>query len=187
MSIKTARGTEYQLYFCTFTCFKWMNLFELTDGYDCVYKWFNYLKDQKHANVVAYVIMPNHLHVILHLKDPSLSLNKIVGNGKRFMAYAIITRLEKGLYQGVLEVLHGSVTRRERRKGQKHRVFEESFDAKPIYTKYFLEQKIDYIHHNPIRGKWALVADVTHYPHSSASFYEEGNVFFFEPKHYSEL
>ena len=131
--------------------------------------------------------MPNHLHVILHLKGMSINLNKIVSNGKRFMAYSIITRLEEGMHHDVLEVLYGSVTTRERKKGQKHKVFEASFDAKPIYTKYFLEQKIDYIHHNPVRGKWSLTKDFTDYPHSSASFYEKGIVGLFEPRHYNDL
>ncbi len=34
-----------------------------------------------------------------------------------------------------------------------------------------IEQKLNYIHHNPISGKWALTNDFTNYPHSSAAFY----------------
>ena len=37
-----------------------------------------------------------------------------------------------------------------------------------------VEQKLDYIHHNPVKGKWALVEDFALYPHSSAGFYELG-------------
>ncbi|MEJ0102842.1 MAG: hypothetical protein WDO19_09915 [Bacteroidota bacterium] len=53
-------------------------------------------------------------------------------------------------------------------------MFEDSFDAKECYTKEFIYQKLDYIHHNPVRGKWQLVNDFTEYEHSSASFYEKG-------------
>ena len=35
-------------------------------------------------------------------------------------------------------------------------------------------QKFNYIHHNPVSGKWNLVSDYTDYEHSSASFYELG-------------
>jgi REP element-mobilizing transposase RayT len=164
-----------------------MPLFDLTNGYEHVYKWFYYLKERKRISVVSYVIMPNHLHVILHLPDHSLQLNKVIGNGKRFIAYSIINDLERMERYDILDVLYGSVTRRERNKGQKHRVFEESFDAKEIYTKRFLDQKMDYIHHNPARGKWQLANNFTLYPHSSAAFYETGKAFFFEPIHYDEL
>ncbi len=37
-----------------------------------------------------------------------------------------------------------------------------------------LEQKLDYIHANPISGKWNLVDDYANYEHSSARFYEKG-------------
>ncbi len=62
--------------------------------------------------------------------------------------------------------------RKEKVKGQKHKVFEPSFDAKPVYTADFLYQKLDYIHHNPVSGKWSLCAEFTDYEHSSAVFYE---------------
>ncbi|WP_299587015.1 hypothetical protein [Mucilaginibacter sp.] len=53
------------------------------------------------------------------------------------------------------------------------KVFEPSFDAKPVYTLPFLHQKLDYIHHNPVNGKWSLCAEFTDYPHSSAAFYHD--------------
>ena len=48
------------------------------------------------------------------------------------------------------------LTERDVKKGQKHKVFEDSFDAKPIYHRNFLLQKVNYIHLNCIRGKWKL-------------------------------
>jgi hypothetical protein len=63
-------------------------------------------------------------------------------------------------------------------------LFEESFDAKPIFTEPFLRQKLDYIHLNPVRGKWKLAEDFTRYEHSSASFYELGKADYFTPVHY---
>ncbi len=55
-----------------------------------------------------------------------------------------------------LEFLHGAVTKTESKKGQVHKVFEESFDAKGIYNEKFFLQKLNYIHHNPVNdnGIW---------------------------------
>jgi hypothetical protein len=87
----------------------------------------------------------------------------------------------------MLHDLHAGITKREKKKGQVHRVFEESFDAKAIFNESFLRQKMDYIHHNPVKGKWNLADDCTSYPHSSAAFYESGQSVFFQPKHHKDL
>ena len=48
-------------------------------------------------------------------------------------------------------------------------------------------QKINYIHHNPVNGKWNLAKDFVSYEHSSASFYELGIIQHFLPAHYLDL
>jgi hypothetical protein len=85
--------------------------------------------------------MLNHIHCILFFPGEDYDLNKIVGNGKRFMAYELIKRLEeKGLSKILLQLKEG-LTHRDVAKGQKHKVFENSFDAKPIYTGNFFCKK----------------------------------------------
>jgi putative transposase len=93
MAIKLKHSNTYSTYFITFTCVEWIPLFEITNTYGMVYKWFKVLKNEYNADVVAYVIMPNHLHVILHFHSEGFYLNKIIANGKRFIAYEIVNRL----------------------------------------------------------------------------------------------
>lgn len=90
------------------------------------------------------------------------------------MAYEIIRRLEERKANHLLDVLHGGVKKREQKKGQIHKVFEDSFDAKECFNEEFIFQKLQYIHHNPVSKKWNLVNDFMDYEHSSASFYEKG-------------
>ena len=118
--------------------------------------------------------MPNHVHVLLYFPEMPKSLNTIIGNAKRFMAYEIIKRLEENKANNLLDLLHGGVKKREAKKGQIHKVFEDSFDAKECYNEEFIFQKLCYIHHNPVSKKWNLVSDFTDYEYSSASFYEKG-------------
>ena len=110
--------------------------------------------------------MPNHVHCILFFPTEKYDLNKIVGNGKRFMAYEIVKRLEAANDSKTLLQLKEGLTDRDAKKGQKHKVFEDSFDAKPIYHRDFLLQKINYIHLNPVRGKWRLVEHWEDYEYS---------------------
>ena len=79
--------------FVTFTCHQWLPLIEKTNGYDIIYKWFDHLKSYGH-HTNGYVIMPNHVHVMISFINAKQSINRIIGNGKRFMAYEIIKRLE---------------------------------------------------------------------------------------------
>lgn len=186
MAVKWKHGDEYTMYYCTFTCYKWLQLFEIVNGYDMVYRWFDVLK-KNNQHVIGFVIMPNHLHVILCFPEPGYNLNKIIGNAKRFMAYEIIKRLEEMKRNDLLEYLFGAVTKREKKKAQRHKVFEASFDAKGICSEKFLLQKLNYIHHNPVSGKWNLVKDYTEYEHSSAAFYENGIIKNYDPFDFRKL
>lgn len=187
MSIRYKHADIYSTYFCTFTFFNWMHLFELTNSYDLVYKWFKILKDKYNGDIIAYVIMPNHLHCILYFANEGFKLNNIIANGKRFMVYEIIIRLEANRAIEVLHILSENLTEREKKKGQLHKVFKDSFDAKASYSDKFMKQKMDYIHHNPVSGKWQLVNDFTEYIHSSAAFYELGISNLFTPLHYRNI
>ena len=93
------------------------------------------------------------------------------------MAYEIIKRLEQAHEQDALRYLGSVVTEREKKKGQLHKAFTDSFDAKGIYNEKFFNQKLKYIHRNPVSGKWKLVIDYTDYEHSSASFFRTPGVF----------
>ncbi|WP_324560160.1 hypothetical protein [Agriterribacter sp.] len=127
------------------------------------------------------------MHCILYFKEAGFNLNTIISNGKRFMAYEMISRLEEKEENTILQLLSESVTEREKKKGQLHKVFKNSFDAKPIFSDKFLHQKIDYIHYNPVSGKWRLVRNYTDYEHSSAAFYELNKLKHFMPLHYKDV
>jgi hypothetical protein len=116
--------------------------------------------------------MPNHAHLLLYITEDKINLNKIISNAKRFMAYSIIQRLTDQQNDTLLYKLSMACSAKEIAKGQKHKVFKPSFDAKVVYTIDFLHQKLDYIHHNPVTGKWNLCNEFVDYEHSSAAFYD---------------
>jgi hypothetical protein len=161
-------------------------LIEEAQAYHSVYRWFNYLKNDG-CHVVGYVIMPNHFHVLLYPTHTGTSVNKMVGECKRFMAYDIVSGLRKSGKTELLRQLEEGVQQQEKLKGKVHQVFRLSFDARICYSEKMVEQKLDYIHHNPVRGRWNLVDDFTKYPHSSAAFYELGEMGFGGITHYKDL
>ena len=177
---------ESTTYFVTFTCYKWLALFEVTNSYSSVYNWFEIMK-AKGADVLGYVLMPNHVHCLIHIANDSINLNKLVANGKRFMAYEIVSILKENNRIDMLDLLKKGVQKKELKKGKKHQVFRALFDAKPCFDQSMVEQKLTYIHANPVSGKWNLVTDFVDYKHSSASFYENGDKSLFEVTHYKDI
>jgi len=169
--IRTQHDLTDKTWFITFTCYQWIPLFQITDSYNLVYNWLNLIADKYQIKCFGFVIMPNHLHLLLNLHDDVKSLNTIISNGKRFMAYELINCLQQQRQDEILNRLSAACSEKEKAKGQKHKVFEPSFDAKPVYTLDFLNQKLTYIHNNPLSGKWNLCNEFTDYPHSSAAFY----------------
>ena len=174
MPVRRAISEYCGIYSITLTCCRWKKLFEEADGYNVVYEWFDYLKSKGHF-VLGYVIMPNHLHAVLGFRHTQgESINKIVGNGKRFMAYGLIKRLQERNCIKTLLQLGAFVNATERKRGKLHEVFESSFDWKECLDDDFIEQKLSYIHNNPCNGKWELADYPWEYLHSSAKQYSEG-------------
>jgi hypothetical protein len=118
--------------------------------------------------------MPNHIHVLIDFSTSVKKINTIIGDGKRFMAYDIISRLEQTGNTDILQQLEKAVSEKDKNNGKKHEVWKESFDWKYCETAKFAYQKLLYIHKNPCNGKWNLASDITKYEHSSARYYITG-------------
>ncbi len=173
MVVKTSIANYCGVYFITFTCVKWIKLFEIAQGYNLVYKWFKYLINEGHY-IVGYVIMPNHVHVIIAFKNTGKNINTIVGNGKRFLAYELVKQLKNNGNIILLEKMQSWVDAAQKKINKLHQVFEPSFDWKECYNERFISQKLDYIHANPCVGENALVANPQDYEYSSAKYYLDG-------------
>ena len=131
--------------------------------------------------------MPNHVHVLIAFKTSETSINTVIGNGKRFMAYEIVKRLELAGERNLLADLakREEAGRKARRK--LHDVWELSFDWKHCTTENFMRQKLDYYHMNQCKGKWQLAASPTEYEHSSAKFYCTGSQGVYPVTNYLEV
>ena len=170
MPVKVKIEEPSGTYFITFTCYKWLHLIEKTMAYNLVYKWFDHLVEKGHF-IIGFVIMPNHVHSIISFRNTDQSINTIVGNGKRFIAYEIINRLKTQGEIGLLKKLEIGVTSKDKLKNKKHEIWESSFDWKNCQSNAFIEQKLNYIHNNPCTEKWNLAKTPEEYKHSSAKYY----------------
>jgi putative transposase len=118
--------------------------------------------------VYVFVIMPNHIHLIV---EP-LALNGKESPLASFKKYTAHLLMNKGLL--------GFDSRRfsVKESDRQYRIWIENSRAVEVYSPEVVYQKLDYIHHNPVSGKWNLADDFVQYRYSSASFYEEGQTEF---------
>jgi len=170
MTVRRKLSFNDGIYFITFTCYNWLLLIELTNSYDAVYKQFDILKAEGHF-IVGYVIMPNHIHVLVGFRNNGQNINNRVGTLKRFLAYELVKRLKAVGKLDILELMSGAVNDTDRERGKLHQVFEPSFDCKECFSEEMIIQKLDYMHDNPCTGSWLLVESPVDYRHSSAYFY----------------
>ncbi len=173
MPVKRSITATEGIYFITFTCYQWLPLIAQTKSYDLLYKWFDHLRSKGHY-INSFVIMPNHVHALIAFRNVGQSINTIIGNGKRFIAYEIVNRLEQMGQYKLLNQMQNAVEAKDRQRNKQHEVWEDSFDWKECRTAHFIKQKLDYIHDNPVRGKWNLAKTSADYEHSSARFYQCG-------------
>jgi REP element-mobilizing transposase RayT len=171
MSISNKIEVPNGVFFITFTCARWLPLFQITNGYYAVYKWFDYLRQHSH-HIAGYVIMPDHVHALIAFSTTRTSINTIIANGKRFMAYELVRQLKQQEKNEILEQLSGWVNESEKKRNKQHEVFEPSFDRKECRTIAFMQQKTNYIHQNPCKKGLAFLPE--DYIHSSAKYYITG-------------
>ena len=186
MPVKQTIPYHSGIFFITFTCFNWLPLIEKVNGYDIIYKWFDYLKSKGHF-INGYVVMPNHIHIILSFVKTEQLINTIIGNGKRFMAYEIIKRLQQQEEKVLLAILQNNIEEKRIANNKLHNVWELSFDWKQCNSRKFIDQKLNYIHNNPCSGKWNLYNIPSAYIHSSARYYIEGEHATYKIKNIMEM
>ncbi|MEO7586236.1 MAG: hypothetical protein ABIS74_24810, partial [Ferruginibacter sp.] len=57
---------------------------------------------------------------------------------------------------------------------KKHEIWQRDSLGVEIYSVKVARQKLEYIHNNPVTGKWQLAKDYLSHRYSSARFYETG-------------
>jgi putative transposase len=114
------------------------------------------------AKLIAYVLMPDHIHAIVNPRD---------GNIQGFMA-----ALKSLSAKAILKVNHHPAfdLTNPSADGSTHQVWQESFKAMPLWSGWMAWQKINYIHANPVRGR--LVKSAKDYRWSSfrAFYFDSG-------------
>ncbi|MCP4693795.1 MAG: transposase [Desulfobacterales bacterium] len=158
------------LYFITTTTVKRVHLFQRAVVKRIIADSLNYMRVQQWINLYAFVIMPNHIHFIVRFLGER-TLSNLMRDFKKYTAKQIIRRYQTESNTESLKFLKQMASRIS---GRKHKVWEDGFDARDVFSRDFLRQKVDYIHNNPCQSHWKIVERPEAYPWSSARYYISG-------------
>jgi REP element-mobilizing transposase RayT len=154
------------LYFVTASICGWKPLFSEKEYAEIVLSSLAWLRREKRMSLYAFALMPTHLHTIVLPLDRSIG--ELLQNFGSFTAHKILRKLKDDDRKDLLAFFH---TQRHDSR-EEHGIWQD-IQAKNIYTEKFLEQKIEYIHQNPVAEGWNLVQDRADYEYSSACFYDK--------------
>ena len=155
---------EFNCFFVTTACVNHTPIIEQTNSYRLLEHSLMFVSKKYKADILAYVIMPNHIHLIIYFKAEN-RLSDFMRDFKKYTSVEIIRKVIEQRWQDLLTKLKSSS------KGRKFQVWQHRFDDVFLESKWLIEQKLDYIHSNPLQEQWQLVKDATDYEYSSAKFY----------------
>lgn len=95
------------------------------------------LLDEWPCKLIAYVLMPDHTHLIVNPKDGRIK--EFTGKLKSLSARAVV------------QTAHGLDFKFDPEESS-HLVCQESFKATPLWSAWMIWQKINYIHANPVKA-----------------------------------
>lgn len=156
---------DEQCFFVTTTCHNWLKLLASDTACDIVTGSLNFLTSKYQCHILGYVIMPNHLHLILYFPNEN-KLSEFMRDFKKFTSVKLRQLVEANNEPNKVEQL------RYEHREQKFKVWMDRFDDVCITSADMLRVKLEYIHNNPLQAHWQLVAVPEAYTYSSAGFYE---------------
>jgi REP element-mobilizing transposase RayT len=147
-------------HFVTSTIVDWLPVFILPDCCEILARSLDFCRSEKGLRLYAWVIMDNHFHAVVHAEE----LSRAMADLKKFTAHRLLEQIKAGRRDWLLALL--ARAKAAHKRGSRFQVWQEGFHPQAIYSDRTMEQKIDYVHANPVRRGW--VASPEHWRYSSA-------------------
>jgi putative transposase len=153
-------------FFLTLTVAGWVDVFTRRDYCDLIVKNLKYCQRDKGLELFAFVIMPSHIHMVA--KHNEGKLNEVIGAFKSFTAKEILKSISENNQESRKEwMLHlFKFFGKKYRQNKEYMFWEKTNHPIELFSNSVIDQKIDYIHSNPVAA--GFVTDPESYVYSSA-------------------
>ncbi|MFM9841178.1 MAG: transposase [Cyclobacteriaceae bacterium] len=166
--------------FFTAVCYNWLHLLK-DDSYKQIITDALAVRVRKgHVKVIAFVVMPNHIHLIWRVQN-GYQLQDVQRDFLKFTSREIIHKIKAEGGELALESIYVGL------KDRKYQVWKRNSMSIDLVHEKFFRQKFDYLHNNPCQAHWKLADHPEDYKFSSAGFYDTGKSDFDFLTHHDEL
>lgn len=112
-----------------------------------------YCQKNKGLEIYAYCIMSNHIHLLCKATNGFL-LSDVMRDFKKFTSKKIIKTIQEepeSRKEWMLDYFNGVC--KHLKRGQQFKVWQDGYHAEIVETNWFIKQKVNYIHNNPVKEK----------------------------------
>ena len=155
-------------HFITVAVVRWFPVFISGDYFQIVLDSLEYLRRERGLAIHAYVIMPTHFHAVVTALGNDLSA--IMRDFKKFTAGQIFAQATADNNRLLTWFLERAAQGDER---SRFKVWQDEFHPEVIYSQAFCQQKVDYLHDNPVRKGLAQMPSQW-YQSSAGVWYGDG-------------
>ena len=157
-----------KLYYLTFQVVYWIDIFTRKRYRDILIESLKYSQENKCLGIFAYVIMSNHVHLIV--KSDTENLSQTIGDIKKFTSKKIISSIKEeseSRRKWMLFMFERAAKKHKRNK--KYQLWTYENHAIHLYSDKFIKERLMYIHDNPVKA--GIVEKAEDYLYSSARNY----------------
>ena len=162
-----------EVYFVTDTVVDWVDIFSRPSYRHIILESLQYCQKEKGLIIYAWVLMTNHLHAIVGSTEKN-RVSDIWRDFKKFTSKEIVRTLLIDNTESRQEWMLNrfEYSGKNDKKIKNYRFWQEGNDAQGIYLNDYFNQKLNYIHNNPVKAE--IVNRAEDYRYSSATDYAGG-------------
>ncbi|RYZ94729.1 MAG: transposase [Sphingobacteriaceae bacterium] len=159
-------------YFVTFSVIRWIDVFTRRAYKDILIESLNYCIVNKGLQLYAWVIMSNHVHLIIGTNDKPMQ--DILRDIKRHTAKTILKAIENNSQESRSDWMLWFFKREGKANpnNEQYQFWQQGNHPIELYSNDVINQKLDYLHNNPVTAGW--VDEPEHFLYSSARDYAGG-------------
>ena len=159
-----------ELFFTTSTVIDWMDVFTRPLYKHIVVESLEYCQANKGLDIFAWVLMTNHLHMIVGVRGDN-AIGDVLRDFKKFTSKGIVKAIQENPQEsrGEWIVDRCGFRAANDKKLSGYKFWQDDNHVEQVFTYDFYKQKLDYIHQNPVRQE--IVARPEDYLYSSARNY----------------
>jgi len=158
-------------YYITMTVVGWLDVFTRKNHRDVLIESLKYCQKEKGLIIYAYVIMSNHIHMIVQTSEPH-QIKDTIRDFKKFTSKKILFQIQnepESRREWMLKIFEDEAE--QSKKHKTYKFWQVGNHAIEVFTEKFIWGKINYIHENPVRA--GLVKQQWDWVYSSASNYQD--------------